>query len=524
MRTKSSEGIPVAGRGEGLTLLSEMGLKRLTGAAVWATIAFGFYLATAARDLSWANSGADGGDLITAAWVGGVPHPSGYPLWLLLAGGLLHLPLGTPAWRATLISVAGGAVAVGFTARAAARLLPRTDPPGWRPMVVGVTALALMTSPLLWGQSVIAEVYALQAGLMALALEGLLAWSEDGEAAGVRRAALGWGLALANHLTALWLAPAALWLLLRRRPGRRLVGQSLALVLVGPLLYLTLPLRAVALPPINWGGADRLGGLLWLVSGRIYRSMVFGLPARDFIPRISAWLSLTAQQVGPPGLVLVLWGATLLVQRRSQLAGPLALFLVFNTVYAISYNTSDSFTYLIPNNLVLVLLLAVGLAALPGELPHRWQAGPPLALLALVLLALIPLLTVLRFGRETAQSGPQGAARYVNESVAALEPGAVVFAQTDEHIFAMWYAAYVVAPRRHITVVVDGLLPYEWYRRSLAENHPTLRWPEGDPANTRAILEANLDDAPIYLTEATDRLGHGFEMTPAGPLFRVRRR
>lgn len=524
MSTQPSESVAAPARGGRLALLSDVSLKRLTGGAVWATVAFGFYLATAAHDLTWAHSGADGGDLITAAWVGGVPHPSGYPLWIWLASALLKLPLGTPAWRATLISVAGGALAVGVTARAAARLLPPVDPWWWRGVAVGVAALGLTVSPLLWGQSVIAEVYALQAGLIALALEGLLAWSQDGERGGLRRAALGWGLALANHLTALWLAPAALWLLLLRRPDRRLLVQSLVLGLAGPLLYLTLPLRAVTLPPVNWGGVDRLDGLLWLISGQLYRSMMFGLPARELLPRTAAWIGLTVQQVGPFGLVLVLWGATLLVQQRPWLAGPLVLFFATNAVYAISYNTSDSFTYLVPNSLVLALLLAFGLAALPGELPEQWRTGPRPALLALALLVLIPLLTLGRFGRETAQHRPQGAARYVTESLGVLEPGAVVFAQTDEHIFAMWYAAYVVAPDRHITVVVDGLLPFEWYRRSLAENHPTLRWPEGDPANTRAILEANLDEAPIFLTEATDRLARGFEMTPAGPLFRVRRR
>lgn len=499
-------------------------LNRLMGARLWATVAFGFYLATAARDLTWAHSGADGGDLITAAWVGGVPHPSGYPLWIWLASALLQLPLGTPAWRATLISVAGGALAVGFTARAAARLLPPTQPAWWRAVVVGLVSLTLMTSPLLWGQSVIAEVYALQAGLIAIALEGLLAWFLEGERAGLRRAALGWGLALANHLTAIWFAPAALWLLLMRPPARHVLAQGLALALAGPLLYLTLPLRAVALPPVNWGGVDRLDGLVWLVSGQLYRSMMFGLPARDIVPRIGAWLGLTAQQVGPLGLVVVLWGAMLLFQHRPRLAGPLVLFFSLNALYAISYNTSDSFTYLIPNSLVLALLLASGLTALPRELPRPWQAGPRLVLLALVLLLLLPALAVTRFGGETAQNGPQGAARYVSESAGVLEPGSVVFAQTDEHIFAMWYAAYVVAPRRHVTVVVDGLLPYEWYRRSLAENHPSLRWPDGDPANARAILEANLDRAPIYLTEPASRLGHGFEVTAAGPLYRVQRR
>ena len=43
------------------------------------------YLASLAPGLTWANFGADGGDLIAAAATGGVAHPTGYPFYLLLA-------------------------------------------------------------------------------------------------------------------------------------------------------------------------------------------------------------------------------------------------------------------------------------------------------------------------------------------------------------------------------------------------------------------------------------------------------
>ena len=43
------------------------------------------YLATMAPGLTWAHDSADGGDLIAAVVSGGVPHPSGYPTFVLLA-------------------------------------------------------------------------------------------------------------------------------------------------------------------------------------------------------------------------------------------------------------------------------------------------------------------------------------------------------------------------------------------------------------------------------------------------------
>jgi hypothetical protein len=56
------------------------------------------YSSTLAPGLTWANSGSDGGDLIAAAATGGVPHPTGYPLYLLLARLFQILPVGSLAF------------------------------------------------------------------------------------------------------------------------------------------------------------------------------------------------------------------------------------------------------------------------------------------------------------------------------------------------------------------------------------------------------------------------------------------
>ncbi|MBI3385736.1 DUF2723 domain-containing protein, partial [Candidatus Gottesmanbacteria bacterium] len=48
--------------------------------------------------------GGDSGDLVTAAWLGGVPHPPGYPLYTLAGLLVSHLPVFSPAWRMALLS------------------------------------------------------------------------------------------------------------------------------------------------------------------------------------------------------------------------------------------------------------------------------------------------------------------------------------------------------------------------------------------------------------------------------------
>ena len=58
--------------------------------------------------------GGDPGDFQIAAVVLGVPHPPGYPLWVLLAHGFDALiPVRDAAWRINLTSPIYAALAVG---------------------------------------------------------------------------------------------------------------------------------------------------------------------------------------------------------------------------------------------------------------------------------------------------------------------------------------------------------------------------------------------------------------------------
>ncbi len=90
-------------------------------------VALAVYLRTAPPGLTWAHDSADGGDLIAAALVRGVPHPSGYPTFILLARLFTRLPWHTPAWQVTLISMLSGAAAAALTAATVQRLTAQTD-------------------------------------------------------------------------------------------------------------------------------------------------------------------------------------------------------------------------------------------------------------------------------------------------------------------------------------------------------------------------------------------------------------
>ena len=79
-------------------------------ASVIAILAFIIYLFFQATGIF----GGDSGDLVTAAFEFGVPHPPGYPLYTWFVWLATRIPLFTPAWRAGLMSSIPHALTLGF--------------------------------------------------------------------------------------------------------------------------------------------------------------------------------------------------------------------------------------------------------------------------------------------------------------------------------------------------------------------------------------------------------------------------
>ena len=94
----------------------------------------------------------DSGELVSAAHVLGVPHPTGYPMWTLLAHGFDLLPFGhNPAYRVALLSAISVAAGAGLLTWITITLSGAYFP--------GLFAgLAFGFWPPTWSQAVIAEV------------------------------------------------------------------------------------------------------------------------------------------------------------------------------------------------------------------------------------------------------------------------------------------------------------------------------------------------------------------------------
>lgn len=502
---------------------------RTAGAAALAVavVAFVVYAATAAPGLSWEHNGADGGDLAAAVAVWGVPHPPGYPTYVLL-GRLWStlVPLHDVAFRLNLFSAACAALTTGLVFLIILRLCRDgeqavPDRPAYVAALAG--ALGFAFSAVFWSQAVIAEVYALNALFVAGLLLAVLAARLD-------LAFLVLGLGLGNHLSLALLAP-SLALLAPRRP--RLGLRSLAALLAGLAVYLYLPLAAARQPAINWGNPGTAEGLAWMLLGGPYRSYLFGLPWAELPSRLSAWAGLIVRQLGWPGVALALLGLWGMFEQAPGRRRAWALVLAFAlySLYALGYRTADSFVFLIPAFLIAALWLGRGFydAALvvqewgrsagPGR-PSPWQRGMPLLLTVIILL--YPALQLQANYAAQDLSRDQSARAYIRRVLAEAPAASSVITGSDQHTFALWYA--VATERPHMLVIDRDLTQFEWYRNQLRRAEPALQAApdSGEPeAYLPGLVSALAGRRPVYLADEDVGLLARFSWQEAGGLWRL---
>lgn len=497
----------------------------LTAGAVFA-LALGVYLATLAPTITWSHDAADSGELVTAVYTGGIPHPPGYPTYLLLAAPFAHWPGWEPARGVNLFSALCAALAASLVALAGWHLQARSSFPHFlRASIAAGAGLSFAFAPTQWSQAVVAEVYALHSAFAALLLL-LMAHETAGEFAGrncIPAAAFILGLGLGNHLSLALMAPVlALTALSRRRCDRRPIALLLpaGLFLVGLGVYLILPIRAAADPPVNWGDPRTWERFWWLVSGRLYQRFFFRLPLGALPGRLSAWAALLRQQFGLVGIGIALagvWYGWHQHRRWTLLAGLIYLLFV---IYAMGYDTADSYIYLIPSYAVVGVWIAQGMAGLAQDILSVERIRRLWPILAGTIL-LLPLSAMVRNWQGMDLSQDWLALAYAEESLAVTLPDAVIFTHGDAPTFALWYAHYALGRRPDVTLITAPLWQYHWYRQAMARQTPFLFQGAGDlPPTIEALIRHAYPQCPIYLAGDPSPLSQ-YRWVPEGPLYRL---
>jgi hypothetical protein len=249
-------------------------------------------------------------------------------------------------------------------------------------------------------------------------------------------------------------------------------------------LYLIIPLRALANPPVNWGNPVTLGRFWWLVSGQLYRSYYLQLDLPELWQRIQAWATLLLVQWGMIGLALAIFGLVYFFSPSRLLLFTLWQAVVYSG-FAMLYGSFDSYVYLLPVCISVSVWIGSGLTRMiNGEVLHSRRIG--LAVTFLFMLYLFglagyhwPQVDASRdtraegFGRQIIESAPENA---------------LVFAKGDEAVFTLWYFHFALQARPDLTIIAEDLLHFDWYQEDLRATYPSLVLPGPFPWPTTIAI------------------------------------
>jgi hypothetical protein len=201
-------------------------------------------------------------------------------------------------------------------------------------------------------------------------------------------------------------------------------------------------------------------------------------------------------------------------------AGLTGIYAILTTVYALNYGTSDYWVNLLPVIMVLAMWNSVAFWWLIIRMVRRWHRVSCVSLVAVLSLPLALLVT--QWPAMDASEDREAQA-FVEEVLATCEPDALVFARGDQRIFALWYAAYVLADREDVVPILHIFLHWPWYRASLAQHHEGLDLREEGLGATalEVMIERHLPRRPIYLTWEDEETAKAYQLVRRGPVWRV---
>jgi len=487
-------------------------------------------------------AGGDAGEMITVAYLLGVAHPPGYPLYTLLAKLASLIPIGTVAWRVNLFSALAGSAASLLLCRGVIR---------WTGDVAAgaLAAGAFAFGPLVWPYAITAEVFALN-NLFAAGLVYFSARASNERAATgavssrtLNLGALWLGLGFAHHHILVFLGiPYALFLLAltgRRVTSPRLLASFAGMVLLGmtPYLYLVV---ASGRAPVTWGDTSTLDGFLTHFLRREYGTFRLAESSVGSEGGLSARLALFWSAAGrstwwahvPLGL------AALVSLRRSGPAGWLTTLwvtalLFYVVVFSMLANArlEDPLHIMVQERfwqqalVVLGALMGVGLAELGHWLSPLRAAGVRWAPAIALPVALI----VTEAGAMKAYQQ-----HFVQDYGAAilrsLPEGAILIISSDEAVNSVRYLQYVEGMRPDVRVIPVGFLTNAWFRGYAARHLPDVRLPAAlsrrpadAPFSFRAFVDANAP-RPVYIVNRVPwlrSLEEAYSLWPVGVVERV---
>lgn len=299
----------------------------------------------------------DTAELQGVPYILGIAHPTGFPLYTLLGYLFSHvLAVGTVAYRLNVFSGVCTSVAALCAYLLSAELSVR------KPIAfIGSTWFAI--TAIVWTHASRAEAHTLALALSTVCILYAVRWFRRGYVRDLNFASAAFGLALAAHPVAIWLAPGliAAVLLGPKKPAVKTYFGCCAIAGASLLLYAYLPLRswfvaAHGMDPTasfpgangifwNYNNPHTLHGLIAEISGSQFgagSSVLSALSPLTLQSYLWSWLGNVNTTYGLFAVVLAVIGAGTAWRIDRRLTTVIAIFCFAAVPFSVAYASVES--------------------------------------------------------------------------------------------------------------------------------------------------------------------------------------
>jgi len=489
------------------------------------------YIRTLAPSLLYGDSA----EFQTIAYTLGIGHPTGYPVYILLAKLFTFLPVGDIAYRVNLLSAVSAALAVSLVYLILRKL------GAWQiPAALSVFMLAF--AELFWKHAAIAEIYTTSAACLAFIFYCVLTWKESGNSRWLFVAGLFGGLSLGIHTTvALSGIAILLYLVLSTRQRVDWYQASLG-AFIGVIVFLSsfLFLDFLNASAGYYNTVVRHALSVWGMTAADFDSPFERLAFLYFPPQFSGQFLAVSSEMMQERLTEFFLGASwnvlialvgivsLFISRKdsaSRWREAILLLTAFVTflLFAASYDVDDYYVFYIPAILPLTVAVGLGFSAVAEVI----SIVPKIPNFVPVIVTSVLILANLWFSFPDALSSwesrippfvddyeaelftsPDMRRLEAEQTLEQVEDNAIIFTDWDTS-YNYYYVAHALQGRTEM------------------DFHET--YPQEDVSrladSTLAYIEANIDSRPIYFTERPSELATRYKITKAGSvLFRIERK
>ncbi|MEW6607162.1 MAG: DUF2723 domain-containing protein [bacterium] len=533
----------------------------------------------------------DSGDMVTAAFVLGIPHPTGYPLYCLLGKlWMTILPIGNIAYRMNLASALSASLACmmvyfiilkvgsknmstehgaksmeqktpGSKLQAQCLLLSRIS----SLVPAAVSALMLAFATTFWEQAVIAEKYTLNALFATLLIFILLKWAEamslehgakslEQKAQSSRLKAQSYlylfaftlGLSFTHHIQTIYLVPASIFFIVavywkkwmqQKQSFYSLVStlsplllKMLCLFILPLFLYLYLPIRASAHPPVNWGDPETLGRFIEHITAKWYRNhyLVSNIDFSRIYEHINSFFipEFFLFGLGIIGLFILF--------KNKRIIFSIFLFLIIltNIFNSIRYTIGNIQDYYIPCFIIFSILSGYSIIEITKVvlgITRKIEKSKISLYIFLTIFLFIPIISLDKHYYYNNKRLYYYAYDYGINILKPLQGNAIIFPKYDEDSFLIWYLHWAEKVASNLVIIPIADLENDYFIQILKEKYPHVvsssitqnHQVSNVIKRFNNIVNHNIKNYSIYVNQGESIVMNNYLLIPEGSFARI---